>query len=212
MNDGPPHAVPTGTFPDVVPVLTDGRVRLRAMSEEDLPAVVEQSNDLETVEWTGLPQPYDLGNAREFLAVHASDWADPRGVARCAIELIPHDGAPASPFAGIIDLRPGTKGDAWETRFVLHPAARERGAMSGALRLAARWAFDHGAASLYWCAARGHFASWRVAHACGFPPRDAAAAHCRPGARQHRRMGGFTASRTADGATHPVGRAGRPAR
>lgn len=168
MNDSPPHGVPTGSFPGVVPVLTDDRVRLRAMSEEDLPAVVEQSNDPDTVEWTSVPQPYDLDSAREFLTAHASGWADSDGTVHWAIELLPHDGAPGAPFAGIIDLRPGAKGGAWETGFVLHPAARGRGAMSGALRLAARWAFDHGAPSLYWYAARGHFASWRVAHACGF--------------------------------------------
>ncbi|NYF99136.1 GNAT family N-acetyltransferase [Janibacter cremeus] len=168
MNDDPQHGVPTGSFPEVVPVLTDGPVRLRAMSEEDLPALVEQSNDPDTVEWTSVPQPYDLGSAREFLAAHASGWSDPDGTLHWAIELLPRDGAPGYPFAGIIDLRPRAKGEAWQTGFVLHPAARGRGAMSGALRLAARWAFDHGAPSLYWWAARGNFASWRVAHACGF--------------------------------------------
>lgn len=168
MNDGPPHEVPAGSFPDVVPVLTDGRVRLRPMTDEDLPAVVEQSNDPETVRWTTVPQPYDLGSARDFLAVHASGWADADETLHWAIELLPHDGAPGAPFAGIIDLRPSAKGGAWETGFVLHPAARGRGAMSGALRLAAGWAFDHGCPSLYWLAERGNFASWQVAHACGF--------------------------------------------
>ncbi|MFJ6397015.1 GNAT family N-acetyltransferase [Janibacter terrae] len=52
--------------------------------------------------------------------------------------------------------------------FALHPAARGRSTMSTALRTAAGWAFDHGAPSLYWFCARGNFASWRVAHACGF--------------------------------------------
>ena len=40
--------------------------------------------------------------------------------------------------------------------------------MSAALRIAARWAFTHGAPSLDWYAARRNLASWRVAHACGF--------------------------------------------
>lgn len=168
MNDGPLHEVPAGSFPGVVPVLTDGRVRLRPMTEGDLPAVVQQSNDPETVRWTTVPQPYDLVSAREFLALHASGWAEVHGTMHWAIELLDHDGEPGTPFAGIIDLRPSAKGDAWETGFVLHPAARGRGVMSGALRLAAGWAFAHGAPSLYWFAARGNFASWRVAHACGF--------------------------------------------
>lgn len=168
MNDHALPAVPTGAFPDIVPELTTGSVRLRAMTETDLPFVVEQSNDPETVRWTTVPQPYDLGSAREFLGLHVSGWAVPEGTKHWVVELLPHDGAAGLPFAGIVDLRPGATGGAWETGFVLLPAARGRGAMSGALRLAARWAFDHGAPSLYWFAARGNFASWRVAHACGF--------------------------------------------
>ncbi len=169
MNDVTPSAVPAGEFPGVVPVLEDGRVRLRAMTEADLPFVVEQSTDPVTVEWTTVPQPYDLDEARDFLALHATGWAEARGTKHWAIELLPRAGRPGAPFAGIIDLRPGRRpGEAWETGYSLHPGARGGGAMSAALRLAAGWAFDHGAPSLCWMAARGNFASWRVAHACGF--------------------------------------------
>lgn len=168
VNDVTSPTVPAGAFPDVVPELTKGVVRLRAMTEADLPFVVEQSNDPDSVRWTTVPQPYGLDAARDFLALHERGWAEADGTRHWAIELLPHDGAAGLPFAGIVDLRPGAKGGAWETGFVLHPAARGRGAMSDALRLAAQWAFDHGAPSLYWFAARGNFPSWRVAHACGF--------------------------------------------
>ena len=45
------------TYPDGVPRLTDGTVTLRAMTEADLPASVEQSVDPETVRWTTVPSP-----------------------------------------------------------------------------------------------------------------------------------------------------------
>jgi ribosomal-protein-alanine N-acetyltransferase len=49
------------------------------------------------------------------------------------------------------------------------PAARGRGVMSRALRLAALWAFEQAKLPvLHWWAEVGNFASWRVAHACGF--------------------------------------------
>ncbi len=184
MNDSASVGVPHGPFPGVVPVLTDGRVRLRAMTEADLPFVVEQSTDPDSVRWTTVPRPYGLEDAREFLSTHSSEWALPRGKRYWAIS--PLDDPEAPPFAGVLDLRPGDRPELpWEVGFAIHPATRGRGLMSAALRLGARWAFEHGAPSLYWLAVRGNFASWRVAHACGFthhgtlpsraPARDGAA-------------------------------------
>ena len=148
MNEFPGGQVPHGDFPGVVPVLEGDHVRLRAMTERDLPSLVEQSNDPLCVAWTGVAQPYGLDEARSFLTVHEQEWAGPRGRRYWAVELLPGD-TPGLPFAGIINVRPsGREGDAWETGFSLHPAARGRGAMSAALRLAAGWAFDHGASSL----------------------------------------------------------------
>lgn len=169
MNDAPGTSVPAGPFPEVVPELSEGRVGLRAMTEADLPAVVEQSTDPDTVRWTTVPSPYDLETARDFLGLHATGWAEPQGRKHWAIELLPGTGRPEAPFAGIVDLRPGeAPGTAWEIGFALHPRARGCGAMSAAVRLAAAWAFEHGAPSLYWYAARGNFASRRVAWASGF--------------------------------------------
>ena len=168
MNDVTAVPVPSGPFPQVVPTLGDDRVRLRAMTTEDLPAVVEQSTDPETVRWTTVPSPYDIDAARDFLDLHAEGWAREHGTRHWVVELLPRDGAEGLPFAGTIDLRPDPQGGAWETGYALHPAARGRAVMSSALRLAARWAFDHGAPSLHWWAERGNFASWRVARACGF--------------------------------------------
>lgn len=169
MNDVTPATVPVGDFPGVVPVLEDGRVRLRAMTEADLPAQVVQGRDPDTERWTTVPSPYDHDAAEEFLSAHAAGWAERDGTKHWAIEVLPREGGTGVPFAGIVDLRPGKPpGSAWETGYSLHPDARGRGAMSAALRLAAGWAFEHGAPSLCWIAGRGNFASWRVAHACGF--------------------------------------------
>ncbi len=79
MNDHRSPGVPTGAFPDVVPVLTRGAVRLRPMAEADLPALVEQSNDAESVRWTTVAQPYGPDQAREFLQRQAHEWGEPAG-------------------------------------------------------------------------------------------------------------------------------------
>ena len=53
--------------------------------------------------------------------------------------------------------------------FGLHPSARGRGVMTRAVRLAARWAFEHGdVAAIHWRADVGNLPSRRVAWASGF--------------------------------------------
>lgn len=147
------------SYPDIVPRLTDGRVILRAMARDDLPAVVEQSVDPVTVRWTTVPSPYDLDSARDFFGIIRQGWEED-GDAIFVIE------APGARFAGILDVR--RRGAAsWEVGFATHPAARGRGLMTAALRLAATWAFEQGAPSVYWYAEVGNWASWRVAWKIG---------------------------------------------
>ncbi|WP_392466693.1 hypothetical protein ACF3NS_13715 [Arsenicicoccus cauae] len=43
--------------------LTDGVVLLRAHTEGDVPAIVEQCTDPESLRWTTVPRPYDTGAA-----------------------------------------------------------------------------------------------------------------------------------------------------
>lgn len=59
MNEHPADEVPHGHFPGIVPVLEDGRVRLRAMTAVDLPFVGVV--DLRRGEREGLP--WDIGFA-----------------------------------------------------------------------------------------------------------------------------------------------------
>ena len=137
------------TYPDGVPHLTDGTVTLRAMTEADLPASVEQSVDPETVRWTTVPSPYDIEDAREFFGVIRAGWEDD-GEKTFVIEVT-GDPDPIA-FAGLIDVRPSQRGSSWEVGFATHPAARGRGVMTAALRLAVAWAFEQGAPSVYWYA------------------------------------------------------------
>ena len=83
-------------FPDDVPVLSNGVVTLRAHWLADVPRVVEQCADPQTVRFTTVPTPYGEAQARAFVEQRvANGWAD--DVAWCfAIE---HDGR----FAGSID-------------------------------------------------------------------------------------------------------------
>ena len=64
------------TFPDDVPVLTDGVVTLRAHRPEDADGVLEQCTDPVSQRWTTVPVPYSLDDARSFVTEHApSAWA-----------------------------------------------------------------------------------------------------------------------------------------
>ena len=49
----------TSLFPDVVPVLVDpaAGVLLRAHREADIPGIIEQCRDPETIRWTTVPTP-----------------------------------------------------------------------------------------------------------------------------------------------------------
>lgn len=152
-----------------VPPLTGRRVRLRALTEDDLPAMVEQCQDREAIAWTTIPSPYDLDDARSFLDLARSGWRERDGNLVWAIEELGTKETPGVRYAGSIDVRPGSSADrAWEIGYALHPAARGRGLMSDAVRVACAWSFAQGAPSMYWYANRGNWASRRVAWACGF--------------------------------------------
>lgn len=151
-------------FPDCVPELTDGHVRLRAHRPGDEERIVEQSADPESLRWTTVPRPYGPHHAQEFLRTIEAAWGEVDGIRHWAVT----DAADAeSRYLGTIDVRP-RGGGAAGTGFGLHPQGRGRGLMAGALRLVARWWFGQGGARIHWDAERGNFASWRVAWSCGF--------------------------------------------
>lgn len=150
-------------FPDSVPVLTDGVVRLRAHGEPDLDRIAEQSNDPASVRWTQVPRDYTVAMAREWIDAIATGW-DEGGDQLWAIEEVAD---PQGRFLGTIDLRPRAAGRA-EIGYGLHPEARGRGFMARALKLVCQYWFDAGGKRVDWYAERGNFASWGPARAAGF--------------------------------------------
>ena len=157
-------------FPDGVPILLDpaADLTLRPTGEEDLPAVVEQSRDPETIRWTtSVPNPpggYQLSHAREFLSTIASGWQDGSRL-NWTVEA-ERDGV--RQFCGVVTLRLEDPGWA-EVGFAAHPRARGRSLMSGALRLVRDYGFDVlGLSTLRWRAKAGNWPSRWVAAAAGF--------------------------------------------
>ena len=68
-----PDSAARATFPNCVPVLSDGWVLLRAHSPADAPGIVEQCADPTSIRWTTVPVPYGLDDARTWLAQIARD-------------------------------------------------------------------------------------------------------------------------------------------
>ncbi len=157
-------------FPDCVPTLVDpaSGVTLRAHSEADLDAIVEQARDPDSRRWTTVPTPpggYSVEDAREFaLARVPAGWVLGTELG-WAVEAV-LDGSRR--FCGSISLRLDENGTA-EVAFGLHPAARGRSVMSAALRLLRDYAFDVvGLEALRWRSRVGNWDSRRVAAAAGF--------------------------------------------
>lgn len=163
-------ARPGREFPDQIPVLTDpaGRVVLRAHTEADLPAIVEQSNDPAARHWTPVPIPdggYGLAEAHDFaLGVIPNGWRNGTSLG-WAIDA---DLGLGRRYCGSIDLGLAGDGSA-HIGFSLHPAARGRGLMSAAVRLVRDHAFDvEHLQAIRWQARVGNWPSRRVAAAAGF--------------------------------------------
>ena len=145
--------------PSVAPALTDGTVTLRAISAEDIPAIVEQSTDAETVRWTTLWEGYTREDGREFVERTQREWA----TGERYTWAVDHDDR----FAGLAGYR--SRGEnAVEISFATHPAHRGRGVITRAVRLALGHAFDSGAEVAFWHALVGNYGSRKVAWRLGF--------------------------------------------
>ena len=152
-------------FPESVPILTDGVVRLRAHTERDVDRIVEQCTDPASVRWTQVPRGYTAEMGREWIGEIAKGW-DEGGDQVWAIEevtAVEGNGL----FLGSIDLRPRAAGRA-EIGYGLHPEGRGRGLMTRALKLVDQYWFDAGGQRVDWYAERGNVASWGPARAAGF--------------------------------------------
>ncbi|MBB2890750.1 GNAT family N-acetyltransferase [Flexivirga oryzae] len=148
-------------FPDDVPVLTDGVVTVRAHRESDLPRIVEFANDPRSRAGVPLPSPYGMEQAHEFFGKVRDTWESGTHEGAWAIEV---DGR----WAGSISLHPRAPRTS-EIGYSAHPDMRGKGVVTAAGRLLVAHAFDTlGLRTLVWRAARGNWASRRVAWALGF--------------------------------------------
>lgn len=146
--------------PPWAPVLTDGRIVLRAHRPEDVPDLVDQCRDEATQRWTTVPVPYTTAHAADFVASRRAQWESGRHLS-LAVEA-------GGRFLGTLDLRP-TRDGAAEVSYILMPQARGRGTGEAALRLLLPWAFEAlDLQVIHWQAAVGNWPSRRLAWRLGF--------------------------------------------
>lgn len=153
-------------FPEDVPTLTDSAVTLRAHRSDDAVGSYEQCQDPLSQQWTTVPVPYTMDDAREFVGrIVPANWADDSDWA-FAVEAVDDDGSPR--YAGTVSLR--DKGQRrGEIAYGSHPWVRGRGVMERALRLLVEWGFSaQDMRTLIWWANRGNWASRKLAWRLGF--------------------------------------------
>lgn len=143
------------------PTLTDGRVTIRELVEDDAQGVLEQCTDSLSQRWTQVPIPYSLADARSFIADHA-----PRAWENGEEWIFAFESQ--GRYAGNIALRDEGLRRA-EIAFGAHPRVRGTGAMDRALRLLLGWGFhEQGLETVIWRAHVGNWASRKVAWRLGF--------------------------------------------
>ncbi len=151
--------MPPKGCPELVPTMGDGVVTLRALREDDLLEIIEQSRDPVTVRWTTVPRDYQPHDAQEFLDRVRQDWETGAG----EHWVVEAEGR----LAGLVSLTP--RGDqAVEVAFAAHPATRGRGYLTRAVGLVCDRAFAQGRQLVLWHAMVGNFGSRRVAWRTGF--------------------------------------------
>lgn len=143
------------------PTLTDGTVTIRPHRDSDAEGSYEQCQDPLSQEWTTVPVPYSMEDARTFVGeIMPKGWADDSEWG-FAVEV---DGA----YAGTVSLRPETEGRA-EIAYGSHPSVRGTGAMERALRLLLAWGFEEQRlTTVVWRANKGNWASRKLAWRLGF--------------------------------------------
>jgi [ribosomal protein S5]-alanine N-acetyltransferase len=144
--------------------ISDGVVRLRLMSKADVPAVVEGCQDPEIQRYTTVPSPYRESDALQWLS--ESEARRREGLALATIVVDADGGA----VLGAIDVRrEGGDAGRWSIGYATYPHARGRGVATRALRMLARFGFEHvGARRIEVCVEVANRASQRVAEHAGF--------------------------------------------
>ncbi|WP_416901005.1 GNAT family N-acetyltransferase [Micromonospora echinospora] len=149
--------------PELFATVGPTELRLRAMDERDLDALVTTCRDPETVRWTSVPDPYQRSDAEAYLAYHRSTWAD--GRAACFTVADADDAYVANVDLRISPVDPGLA----DVGFLAAPHARGRGYLPAALAAVSTWGFTTlGLARVEWRANIGNAASRRAAEKAGF--------------------------------------------
>ncbi|MFD8816465.1 GNAT family N-acetyltransferase [Streptomyces sp. NPDC059627] len=125
----------TSTFPNIS--ISTERLVLRALDEDDVPALAEMMNDEQVGAWTGVPQPYGEDSARRWITEYApAARLAGRGLDLAVTEFL------TQRLVGVIRL---AKAD-WRIRsadlsYIIAPWARGEGYASEAALAAAQWLF-----------------------------------------------------------------------
>lgn len=153
---------PSGRWLQVPELEADG-VRLRAVTDRDLPRVVEACSDPVSQHWLGrLPTPYTLDDARAWHDGHAEQLATARAVTWAVTDPATDAMLAAINVFDLSDVD-------GEVGYWAHPDARGRGVVTAAVRLVTGWAFaELGLRRVRAVAAVDNSASRRVIEAAGF--------------------------------------------
>lgn len=156
--DGPVLDLPT-----VVPELTDGVVRLRALRTSDADRLADQCRDEATLRWTAVPAGYSLKDALGYIRRTV-----PHGWRTGTEQVFAIADGASDELIGTIGLhaiRPGTA----DVGIVVGPDRRGAGAGERAARLIIDYAFSQlNLQYLYWRALVPNWASRKLAWKLGF--------------------------------------------
>lgn len=125
----------TSTFPNIS--ISTERLVLRALDEDDVPALAEMMNDEQVGAWTDVPQPYTEDQARTWITEYApTERESGRGLDLAVTEFL------TQRLVGIVQLAKTN----WHVRstelsYVIAPWARGEGYASEAALATAQWLF-----------------------------------------------------------------------
>lgn len=116
--------------------IEDGVVRIRLLSDADLPGLIAACRDPEIPRWTRVPEDYDVAAARTFAETSELGLAEGRGLS-LLIAGADEDGLLGS--IAIVAVEPEER--RCELGYWLARDARGQGTMTRSVRLLCRWIF-----------------------------------------------------------------------
>ncbi|WP_406370377.1 GNAT family N-acetyltransferase [Streptomyces sp. NBC_00647] len=125
----------TSTFPDIS--ISTERLVLRALHQDDVPALAEMMNDEMVAAWTSIPQPFTEDGARGWVDDYApTERAEGRGLDLAVTEFL------TQRLVGVIQLgKTNWRVRSTELSYIIAPWARGEGYASEAALATARWLF-----------------------------------------------------------------------